>query len=138
MKTKEIKCRSCDETENLHIHQRYLHMDGTFGIRYTCRKCNADRMRKYLATPSGKERAFAATYRSIDANRAHHNARVIVYRHVRKGTLEKPKVCSSCQLEKNLEGHHKDYSKPLNVTWLCRQCHADEHRRMRLIELNAN
>lgn len=24
--------------------------------------------------------------------------------------------------------HHHDYDDPLNVTWLCPQCHADEHK----------
>jgi len=30
--------------------------------------------------------------------------------------------CSRCQNPKG-EAHHKDYSKPLDVIWLCRSCH---------------
>lgn len=26
-----------------------------------------------------------------------------------------------------VQGHHKDYSKKLDVIWLCRHCHAAEH-----------
>lgn len=40
------------------------------------------------------------------------------------GTLIKPSRCESCDAEVSLEGHHEDYSKPLEVIWLCRLCHA--------------
>lgn len=43
-----------------------------------------------------------------------------------QGKLVKPDGCSACgraRLPRQLEGHHEDYSKPLEVTWLCRKCH---------------
>lgn len=36
--------------------------------------------------------------------------------------------CERCGKQKS-EAHHPDYSKPLEVIWLCRQCHAKEHRK---------
>lgn len=36
------------------------------------------------------------------------------------------KPCSVCG-EPNAQGHHEDYSKPLDVVWLCRRHHADRH-----------
>lgn len=35
--------------------------------------------------------------------------------------------CSSCGTDKDVEGHHHDYAKPLDVDWLCRSCHKDVH-----------
>lgn len=40
----------------------------------------------------------------------------------------KPKPCQHCGSEHNLEMHHMDYSKPKNVTWLCRACHRAWHK----------
>jgi len=50
---------------------------------------------------------------------------------LRKGTLIKPSNCSDCgrdEYEVFIEGHHPDYDKPLDVVWLCKECHLKEHR----------
>lgn len=35
--------------------------------------------------------------------------------------------CSSCGSKKNVQAHHEDYSKPLDVVWLCFVCHREHH-----------
>jgi hypothetical protein len=35
--------------------------------------------------------------------------------------------CSVCGTDLNVEGHHTDYKKPLEVVWLCRQHHLEIH-----------
>jgi len=43
------------------------------------------------------------------------------------GKMTKPTQCTRCFKEGHIEGHHPDYSKPLDVIWLCRECHNKEH-----------
>ena len=46
---------------------------------------------------------------------------------VRAGTLIKPLCCTRCGDTGPIEGHHDDYLKPLDVSWLCVDCHKREH-----------
>jgi hypothetical protein len=57
-------------------------------------------------------------------------ARGRVGRAVRSGRLVKPALCEDCGAEAYLHGHHTDYSKPLEVVWLCvgrDGCHRKRH-----------
>jgi hypothetical protein len=38
-------------------------------------------------------------------------------------------ACQHCGDIKS-QGHHEDYTKPLDVIWLCRRCHTKEHQRL--------
>jgi hypothetical protein len=49
---------------------------------------------------------------------------------VAKGLLTRPKRCERCNRQRKIHGHHPDYSKPLEVEWLCVHCHGLTHRRM--------
>lgn len=42
---------------------------------------------------------------------------------VASGRLLRPGRCSQCGEECKPDAHHADYSKPLEVEWLCRRCH---------------
>lgn len=39
-----------------------------------------------------------------------------------------PNQCEKCKNDCTPQAHHHDYTKPLEVVWLCRKCHAKEHR----------
>jgi len=46
---------------------------------------------------------------------------------VRSGKLIKPGTCEKCGRNIRVSGHHYDYDKPLEVTWLCQKCHWEAH-----------
>lgn len=53
---------------------------------------------------------------------------------VRDGKLQKPALCEGCGLDRKLQKHHHDYSKPLLVVWLCKPCHAIADKIRRRLE----
>ncbi|KKL47965.1 hypothetical protein LCGC14_2330250 [marine sediment metagenome] len=50
----------------------------------------------------------------------------------RDGTIKRPSQCESCFEEGPVEGHHEDYSKQLEVIWLCKGCHMKRHREIEM------
>lgn len=70
-----------------------------------------------------------------EANKRHH-AKVPLKRAARKfvsyaiaaKVISRPNACEICSKSCNPEAHHEDYTKPLEVKWICRQCHGFLHR----------
>lgn len=110
---RKSQCKDCDtETENV--------------IRWN----KANRRRKTLVTAQWRKahpesvlissrRDFAK--RDPEKLRARHKLRYAV----RKGRLVR-QPCERCGATPT-HAHHHDYSKPLDVRWLCRRCHRMEH-----------
>ncbi len=58
---------------------------------------------------------------------------------IRNGQLVKSDSCEMCQNKSyDIESHHVDYGRPLNVIWLCRKCHGRAHRKNSPLNPNNN
>lgn len=108
-----------------------------------CARCryNARRRARYqAATPEERQqlignrsreaaraiaRALHEQLKDDPAYRARRAAVAAVRRALKAGTLER-QACEACRSPES-EAHHDDYSRPLDVRWLCRPCHAVEH-----------
>jgi hypothetical protein len=66
-----------------------------------------------------------------DEQKLRAKAQKIVRSAIRKGTLTR-QPCSVCGTTENVDGHHEDYDRPLDVTWLCRKHHRLRHTRLGL------
>lgn len=90
----------------------------------------AEDAKKYQATPAGKEtrkrggEKYHLKYpEKIKAQSETGNA-------IRGGRLVRPSACSTCFESGFIEAHHEDYSKPLEIVWLCPRCHRKVHTRV--------
>lgn len=103
----------------------------------------AARKRVYYAANRDKQvahqRAYYAAHRDelLAQKRAYrmknrHKARAhdLVRRALARGELIS-QPCERCGATEQVDAHHEDYTKPLDVVWLCRQCHAQRHIELR-------
>ena len=125
-------CFKCEEEKPLAEYYRHKQMgDGHLNKCKACTKAdvaqhradNIVRIRAYdRARGARQSPEYLREWRrkNPDKDKAH--------RLVRKH-LKNPRVCSECPSTLHVEAHHDDYSKPLDVRWLCAACHKQHHAR---------
>lgn len=131
------RCPRCGETKRLTDYST----SGTTRLASYCKPCMAAYNRgRYLADPErvrAQQRQWAREHpaanqawrnRYVETNRS--AMRVMwrcvaaVYRAVKNGSLIRPETCSDCgQAARQIQAAHLDYSRPLDVRWLCITCH---------------
>lgn len=77
--------------------------------RPACKDCYYDRTLAYKRRFPLKSRAHRAVRKAVAS-----------------GRLRAPKQCA-CGATSRLSAHHDDYSRPLDVIWLCGSCHKARH-----------
>lgn len=126
-------CRWCGRTKVL--DDFYTHPEMSDGHLNKCKQCVKDYARhRRLVSDRPREidnrryregkkdnRRFEREFpeRVAPAKRAS----CAVQRAIKKGLLNRPSVCEWCKQDAFCEAAHEDYSKPLDVRWLCRRCH---------------
>lgn len=86
------------------------------------KEANARRQRENADTHALHTRAWRAR------NQEKYKAHIALNNAIRDGLAKKPSSCERCGSQCLIHGHHDDYSKPLEVRWLCSECHGAEHR----------
>lgn len=133
-----MKCSICKiEKENSDF---YIDRSRKGGIHHRCKDCsrieyrarrvrNADGYKKKDARyyQNNKEKIKSARREYAKENYHKNLAREKVRRAVYSGKLTRPSNCSECGKDCMPDAHHEDYSKPLEVIWLCRECHMRLH-----------
>jgi hypothetical protein len=111
---------------------------GVLQLQSQCKNCNLKASRAWNRSHPSVIREKAARYRerhraTVNAkrrkdfkeNKVKNGARLMV---LMVGLLIRPLHCERCLKESKPDAHHEDYTKPLEVKWLCRTCHGLERR----------
>ena len=116
MENKEERAKRLRRERN----RRYYYKD----VEAT-RKRQRDNQRRYRRTnPNIKEIDSNKNKRDSYKRRCNYK----VYQEIAMGRMQKPVICSLCGKRKVIFAHHNDYSKPLEVMWVCRECHNIIHK----------
>lgn len=86
---------------------------------------NRANYRKRISTPEGREREWQKKRGYINSTKR--AANIIVGNYLRDGKLIR-QPCERCGDNQAVDAHHEDYSKPLDVMWLCKKHHGERHR----------
>lgn len=81
--------------------------------------------RRYRRTNPNRVLEIGQRYR--DANPEKRQAHAQVASAIRSGRLVRPSACETCGADGPIHAHHHDYSRPLDVAWLCPLCHKAAH-----------
>lgn len=84
-----------------------------------------DRHRVYNQSEAGRAASKRNTKEQIRRWPEKYRARQEVNKALKRGDLIR-KACR-CGSTNNVHAHHHDYSKPLDIEWMCRPCHQAEH-----------
>ena len=148
-------CGGCKNTKPL--DQFYRHARSPDGRGWWCKACHGKyeratksikredpefvlrerevhRQRNYKTwqDPQVRERARIRQSGRKRGNGLRRRAPILVWRAIKDGRLTPAHNCERCGhdfSEFKRHGHHADYSKPLDVEWLCSRCHGQEHRK---------
>jgi hypothetical protein len=86
---------------------------------------------KYLGRNKGNRENIQEQNRKYrEKHREKINAQNVLRDHVKRGNIIKPSSCSICNSTHWIEAHHADYTKPLEVVWVCKKCHVAIHKRL--------
>jgi hypothetical protein len=132
-------CAACDKM--LPVAAFYPDKNTLSGLGSRCAECARKKARERYYREHDKVMAAEALRRKKpehrEKNRVYRKqsdvrhpqrakARQLLNNAVRDGRIERL-PCHKCGDPKS-QGHHEDYSKPLDVEWICAPCHAKEHR----------
>jgi len=132
-------CFKCKEEKPLSgFYKHKMMADGRLNKCKECTKkevrehrANNDSVREYdrrrYQDPDRQARTRENTTRWRKANPEKYKAQTKVGNAIRDGKLEKKTECEKCGSDFHVHAHHSDYSKPLDIEWLCARCHHIHH-----------
>ncbi len=121
-------CKECrkalansNRAANLEYYQEYDRLRGQLPHRKKLVKKLYKE--KYHKPEYSKPRSMKWKEKHPEKRKVH----IIIGNAIRDGKIARG-PCERCGKLKGVHAHHEDYSKPLEVTWLCEEHHGERHR----------
>jgi hypothetical protein len=125
-------CFKCGEEKPLADY--YRHPETADGHLNKCKACTKADAKAHRQDPRYRAKVLAydrarGSRQSLEYQREWRRKNPEKYRAHRlvATNLKNPGVCSECDSTYHIEAHHDDYSRPLDVRWLCAACHKQHH-----------
>ncbi len=124
------KCKVCAKNDALKRRAENIEKIREYDRNRPNKEQRAKDVAEYHKTEKGKEvkRKAVKKYRQ---DKLKYTAKNILNAAIRDLKIYKPSTCSHCGVDCNPHGHHDDYSKALDVRWLCVKCHTNFHNAVR-------
>ena len=101
------------------------------GRKTTCSNCGREKEENYLNESYCKScKVFKKKLHRpcrTDEQRFKEAVRKVTARAIQQGYLTRS-PCEVCCTKEDVQAHHDDYNKPLDVRWLCRKHHQEHHK----------
>jgi len=98
--------------------------------KYYCLPCKARISREWRAAhkvPTRPQEVLELEKKARDAyQEIKRSVRKATYYYIKTGRLVR-QPCEKCNTTDKVEAHHDDYTKPMDVRWLCRKHHLEHH-----------
>lgn len=128
------KCKSCTKKDTHNHREDNLERVREYDRNRPNKIERCEKQKEYAKTEKGKDVSAKGRnnyrYKYIDR----YKAKVLFGNALRDGKVTRPDRCQHCNVECVQQGHHNDYSKPLDVVWVCVLCHTDFHNRVKELE----
>ena len=98
--------------------------------KYATSDAGKEQIRKYRATDAGKESRCRINQKYHEKHPEQRKASRALNYAIAAGKINR-QPCAICGAKDQVHGHHEDYSKPLDVLWLCRKHHILLHQHLR-------
>lgn len=95
------------------------------GLQSRCKGCARQLTAAWYVANRERVVVRNKAYRAADPIRR--AAHLAVQRAVATGRLIAKDYCEECDSRRGIEAHHDDYTRKLDVRWLCRTCHREAH-----------
>ena len=122
------QCKSCESIDKKKWREKNRERDRENGKRWYRNNIEKQRDKNKKYREENCDKVAERMKKWILENPEKIKARNDALHAIERGEITKPKVCSKCGNGGLIDGHHEDYSKPLDVVWLCKSCHISLHR----------